>query len=87
MEDNKQKHNLIPPGETIKENLKELSMTQKDFAEGMGITEKHVISLIKGRSSFTPKIAKKLSNIIGASPKFWLNLDSNYKIKKTNNGR
>jgi HTH-type transcriptional regulator/antitoxin HigA len=85
MEDNKQQS--IPLGATIKENLKEINMSHSDFAERIGITETHAGLLIKGEIEVTPKIAKKLSNIIGASPKFWLNLDSNYKIKKTNNGR
>lgn len=74
--------NLIPTGKTIKENIVSLGMTQKEFATRMDITEKHVIDLIKGRSALTPEVAIGLANVIGSSPKFWMNLESRYQIEK-----
>ena len=37
-----------PPGTTIKEQLEDRGMTQKDFAARMGMSEKHISQLING---------------------------------------
>ncbi|NLV83509.1 MAG: helix-turn-helix transcriptional regulator, partial [Spirochaetales bacterium] len=39
----------IPPSETIREQLKDRGMTQKEFAIRMGLTEKHVSQLLNGQ--------------------------------------
>ena len=36
----------VPPGETIKEQLEFRGMKQKEFAERIGLSEKHVSALI-----------------------------------------
>ena len=38
----------IPPGATIKEQLDDRGMTQKEFASRMGLSEKHVSKLMNG---------------------------------------
>ncbi|MEE0883912.1 MAG: helix-turn-helix domain-containing protein, partial [Faecalimonas sp.] len=38
----------IPPGETVKEQLVDRGMKQKEFAVRMGMSEKHISRLING---------------------------------------
>ena len=37
-----------PPGATLKEQLTDRGMTQKEFAKRMGMSEKHISRLING---------------------------------------
>lgn len=69
----------IPPGETIKEFLDELGMTQKEFAVRMDISEKHLTQIIKGTVELTRDTATKLEVILGVESSFWLNLENNYR--------
>lgn len=75
-----------PPGETIKEQLQDRGLTQKEFAERMGYTEKHISRLINGLVELTADTACRLESVLGVPAQFWLNLESCYreKIAKAN---
>jgi HTH-type transcriptional regulator/antitoxin HigA len=47
----------IPPGATIKEQLDDRGMTQKEFALRMDMSEKHISQLINGEVRLTPAVA------------------------------
>lgn len=72
----------IPPGETIKENMEFLGMTQKELAARMGITEKHVSAILNGKASITYDTAINLENIFGPSAEFWMELENGYQLDK-----
>ena len=69
----------IPPGETIKEQLSFRSMSQKEFALRMGLTEKHVTNLLKGRVQLTSNVAMRLESVLGVPAVFWENLEALYR--------
>ena len=69
----------IPPGETIREQLKSRGMSQKEFAERMGISEKHISNLINGKVELTSEMALKLESVLGVPAAFWNNLESRYR--------
>ena len=71
----------IPPGETIKEQLDDRGMTQKEFADRMDLTPKHISQLINGKVSLTPETAGKLELVFGIPAKFWLKLEASYRDK------
>ena len=48
----------IPPGETIKEQLVDRGMKQKEYAMRMGMSEKHISKLINGDVQLTVEMAK-----------------------------
>lgn len=54
-----------PPGETIKEQLINREMTQKEFAARMDISEKYISRLINGEVILTPETAVKLEMVLG----------------------
>ena len=41
---NSKNYIAVPPGETIREQLEDREMTQKEFAIRMGMSEKHISS-------------------------------------------
>ena len=69
----------IPPGETIKEQLVERGMKQKEFAVRMGMSEKHTSKLINGEVQLTIEMARKLEMVLGVPTQFWCNLESLYR--------
>lgn len=69
----------IPPGETIKDQLSFRSMSQKEFAVRMGLSEKHVTNLLKGRVQLTSNVAMRLESVLSAPAVFWENLEALYR--------
>ena len=70
-----------PPGATIKEQLIDRGMTQKEFAVRMNMSEKHISRLINGDVQLTPDAAVRLETVLGAPAQFWNNLESAYREK------
>ena len=70
-----------PPGATIKEQLEDRGMSQKEFASRMGMSEKHISHLINGDVQLTHEVAYKLEMVLGLPARFWNNLESIYREK------
>ena len=70
-----------PPGATVKEQLIDRGMSQKEFASRMGLSEKHVSKLINGEVRLTSDVALRLEMVLGLPAKFWSNLESRYREK------
>lgn len=69
----------VPPGATIKEQLDDRGMTQKEFAARMDMSQKHVSKLINGEVRLTPSTARKLELVLGVPASFWSNLEAHYR--------
>ncbi len=70
-----------PPGVTIKEQLDDRGMSQKEFASRMGMSEKHISHLINGEVQLTPDVAYRLEMVLGLPANFWSNLEAIYREK------
>lgn len=70
-----------PPGATIKEQLENRGMTQKEFADRMGMTPKHICNLIAGEVRLTPSVALRLESVLGISAEYWNRLETIYQEK------
>lgn len=70
-----------PPGATIKEQLNDRGMSQREFAARMDMSEKHISKLINGDVQLTPETAVKLEMVLGVPAKFWNNLEAIYREK------
>lgn len=69
---------LTTPGETIKETLESLNMTQEQLAIKMGLSRKTISGLINGNVRITPKMAEQLSFIFDVPAHFWSALQIQY---------
>lgn len=69
----------IAPGATIKEQLEDRGMTQKEFALRMDMSEKHISKLINGEVRLTPDVALRLEYVLGLPAQFWTNLEALYQ--------
>ena len=66
------------PGYYIQEIIDESRLTNEDFASLLDITPDNLTLLIMGEQKLSADIAMKLSEIIGTSINYWLNLQSTY---------
>lgn len=70
-----------PPGATIKEQLEDRGMSQKEFASRMNMSEKHISRLINGEVQLTSDMAYRLEMVLGLPARFWSNLEAIYREK------
>ncbi|MDR9466982.1 HigA family addiction module antitoxin [Marinospirillum sp.] len=69
----------VLPGEVLSDELEIRDMSQQELSRRTGLTPKHIVSIIKGKSTITPETALKLESAIGMPANYWLNLESNYQ--------
>ena len=69
----------IPPGATIREQLEIRSMSQKEFAQRMDMSQKHISHLINGKVELTHETALRLESVLGIPAKFWNNMEALYR--------
>src|SRR4030066_743491 len=69
----------VPPGETLRETLEFLGMTQAQLADRTGRPKKTINEIIKGKAAITPETALQLERVLGVPASFWNNLERNYQ--------
>ena len=69
------------PGQYIGEFIEDYNMTQKEFAEKLGVSPKTVSKLVNGEESISDDLAQKLEKFTNISMKTWLNLQASYDRK------
>ncbi len=69
----------VAPGETLREVIENLSMSQKELATRTGLTEQTIIRIIKGVQPITFETANKLEMVTGVSARMWNNLEMQYQ--------
>lgn len=72
----------IPPGETLKEVIASLGMSQKELAARTGLTEQSVHRIFKGVQAITFETANRLELTTGVPAGFWNNLESQYRTQQ-----
>lgn len=69
----------VPPGETIKERLNFIGMKQKEFANRMDMSEKHICHLLAGDTHITTDVALRLESVLDIEANFWISLEAKYR--------
>jgi HTH-type transcriptional regulator / antitoxin HigA len=71
----------IGPGAHIQELMELRDWTQQDLADVLGVSTKHVNKLLNDEQPVTLNMAKLLGEAFNLSPQFWINLDTNYRLR------
>ncbi|ORO80250.1 addiction module antidote protein, HigA family [Streptococcus oralis subsp. dentisani] len=69
------------PGQYVEELIEDYNVTQKEFAERLGISETKLGRLVNGEVSISNEIAQKLEKLTNISMKTWFNLQNAYDVK------
>jgi antitoxin HigA-1 len=70
----------IHPGEVLRDELEEIGLTQSALAKHIGVLPKAINEICWEKSGINADMALKLSKALGGSPRFWLNLQDNWKM-------
>jgi len=71
----------VHPGEILREEwLAPLNLTPYALAKGLGVPQTRVHEILKERRGITADTALRLSRYLGCSPRFWLNLQTQYDL-------
>ena len=69
------------PGEILKEEfLIPLGITQVALAKHIKIPLQRVNEIVRGKRGITPETAWLLSQALGTTPQFWMNLQDTYDL-------
>jgi addiction module HigA family antidote len=66
------------PGEYVQEVIRDMGITQEEFAFRMGVSGKCVSELLNRKCRITPELAGKLSAMTGLESEVWMNLQAVY---------
>ena len=84
----KQPKNPFHPGEILLEEfLEPMGITQTAFADKIGWTRARLNELIRGKRGVTAEAALDLADVLGTSPKLWMNLQATYDLDKAQRAR
>jgi addiction module HigA family antidote len=74
---------LVTPGEMLAEEfLKPLAISQYRLAKDIGVPPRRINEIVHGTRAITADTAFRLSQYFGNSPQFWLNLQTDYELRR-----
>ena len=69
------------PGDILlHEFLVPMNVSQSKFSQYLKIPIQRINEIIKGKRGISPETAWLLSEALGTTPEFWLNLQNNYDL-------
>ncbi|MCK9411287.1 MAG: helix-turn-helix domain-containing protein [Prolixibacteraceae bacterium] len=74
-----QKELLSPPGDTIKETLDTIGLSESEFAKRIGWTRERLDDLIVGNVPITIETARMLERELRITASFWMTREKNYR--------
>lgn len=81
------KLNPIPPGEILAEEfMKPGHISQNRLARDIDVNPARINDIVHGRSSITASIALRLAKYFGTTPELWMNLQSDYDLRRARLG-
>ena len=70
---------IVPPGETIRETMEYLGLSEEGLAEQMDYDIEFVANLLAGNTPLTRTVAERLECVLGVPGIMWLNLEASYQ--------
>lgn len=71
----------VHPGEILRDELDELAMSAKAFAEALDVPANRISAILKGRRGISADTALRLSRYLGTTPQVWLNLQKTFELR------
>jgi HTH-type transcriptional regulator/antitoxin HigA len=70
---------VSPPGETVADILAQRNLSPSDFGRLIGTASAYTKQLLSGQAQINSDTAKRLAEVLGASPEFWLAREQQYR--------
>ncbi len=71
----------IHPGEILADELEALGMSALALAKALHVPANRISQIIAGKRGMTADTALRLSQLLGTTPGFWLNLQKAYELR------
>ena len=68
-----------PPRNTIRSILQERNLQENEFCKHIELTTEDFHSLLEGQIAISIRLARKLTEFLGASVEFWMSRDFQYQ--------
>lgn len=72
----------IHPGMVLQDELEEIGVSQSDLARHIGVLPRTINEICNSKRGISAPMAWKLSKAVGASPLFWMNLQTNWELSQ-----
>ena len=72
----------IHPGEILADELSELDMSANALAIELRVPANRITEIINGKRDISSDTALRLGHYFGTSPRFWMNLQTTYDLRK-----
>jgi addiction module HigA family antidote len=72
----------IHPGEIPAEQLDALGLSIRAFARLVDVPPNRISLIVRGRRAITADTALRLGHYFGNDPRFWLNLQQSYELRR-----
>jgi addiction module HigA family antidote len=66
----------------LQDELEEIGVSQSDLARHIGVLPRTINEICNGKRGISAPMAWKLSKAAGASPLFWMNLQTNWELSQ-----
>src|SRR5215218_8134244 len=70
------------PGDTLREVLERLGLSQSDLAERTGRPKKTINEIVQRKAAITPETALQFERVLRIPASFWLNLERAYRASE-----
>ena len=71
----------VHPGEILREELEELSMSAKAIASELDVPQNRISDILRGRRGITADTALRLVRYLDTTPQLWLNLQKTFELQ------
>ena len=71
---------LFHPGELLGEELQARDLSQKEFAEVVGLRPSHLNELIKGKRNISALLALKIEKSLGIDADIWMRIQVQFDL-------
>lgn len=77
------KDNMPPihPGEYLRDELEELGISVREFADALGVPHNRIAAILRGQRAITADTAIRLATYFGTSAEVWMSLQKSYELK------
>ena len=72
----------IHPGEHLREELEELGLSARAFANMLHVPTNRITAILNSQRAVTADTALRLARYFGTSAEFWLNLQNAYDLRR-----
>jgi addiction module HigA family antidote len=72
----------IHPGAFLADELEALNMTASELADALHVPPNRIYQILSGKRAMTADTALRLSQWLGTSAEFWMNLQKLYELRR-----